>query len=339
MKVKRGQLAAIAVVTLTIASAACSSSPAGSSGGTPLMQALARVADTAGARSQVSYDNTAALVRVAGANPGSRSGFAGLRGLGAPAAAGQIAGAAGLSLFGESYSITAGKPPQTLSLLAGGQSASRITARLTSLGWKRSGGDLIGPAPASASPASTALAEEMPQVLPAGPDVIVGGPGASLGQIGSPRGSTLAGDPAVSALAQCLGNVVAAEIVTGGYPGGRQPGGVAAGISQPASSTATPRAVICASWPSQAAAAGYAAALRQALPGGTSLARNVPYAKFLIRPAVTTVGGTHHLVRWQASTPGNALTVFQLLADVDLPALPDCGRLPAGTAAHVPGCP
>ena len=272
MRTRGNWLAAVLVVAGLAITSCSASSPSASSGGTGLIQALARVADTANTRSQVLYDDTAELVHLAGNSPASETGFAWLRGLGVPAAADgaeQVPGDAGFNLFGEDYGITAGSPPHTLSLMAGGQSVSRITSHLAGLGWKHSGGRLIGPSLAAASPESAPLAEEMPQVLPAGSDAVYGGAAANLSQMGSPHDATLARDPGVSALAQCLGNVVAAELFTGGYLGGKKPAAVAVGVSQPASNAATPHAVACVSWPNQAAMTGYAAALRQALSNGT----------------------------------------------------------------------
>jgi hypothetical protein len=338
-------IAVISLVTLIVAVTGCSggssSGVPGGSGGTGLESALSRVADTASTRSQVTYDNTAELVHLAGKNPAPTKGFAGLRGLGASTVADTadlLPGDAGFDLFGEDYGISAGSPSQTLSLMAGGQSASQITSHLTSLGWKRSGIRLVGPSPLTASSDAGLLAEDMAQVLPTGSDVVFGRSAASLSQIGSPQGATLASDPGISALAQCLGNVVAAGIFSGGYLGGKQPAALAVGVSQPASNTAAPHAVVCVSWPSQAAAAGYAAELRQALSTGVSPTENVPYATLLTHATVTTVGGSQHVVKWQADTPENAQTVFQMADSIGLPALPDCARLPASAAARVIGC-
>lgn len=91
------------------------------------------------------------------------------------------------------------------------------------------------------------------------------------------------------------------------------------------------------SWSTQSAAAHFATELRKAL-AGESLARGEPYSKFLKQVTVTTVGGSQHLVEWQADTPGNAQTVFLMVENVDLPALPDCGKLTRAQAAIVAGC-
>jgi hypothetical protein len=337
---------AAALVGLALSAAGCSSSSGGSGSdtGTGLQAALSRIADTASNRSQITYDDTAELVALAGSNPGSTKGFAGLRGWGVSAVVVDtetLPGNAGFNLFGEQYGISAGTPPATLSLMAGGQSAAQITSHLASLGWRRSGGRLVGPSLAAASSVAGPLALNMAQVLPAGADVVFGGSAANLSQIGSPHGATLASDPAISALAQCLGNVVAAGIFSGGYLGGAGPAAgptaVAVGISRPSSNAATPHAVVCVSWSSQAASATYASELPRAF-SGVSVAQDVPYSTLLTHPTVTDVGGGQHVVEWQADTPQSALTVFSLVDDMGLPALPDCAKLSPAAAASLVGC-
>lgn len=330
---------AISLITLIVAAAGCSGG--GGSGGTGLQSALSRVADTASNRSEVTYDDTAALVQLAGTSPTSTKGFAELRGWGVPAVAEQVyalPGNAGFNLLGEDYSISAGNPPQSVSLMAGGQSASQLTSHLTGLGWKQRAGKLVGPAPLTASSSAGTLAIDAAQVQATGSDVVFGTSAANLSMIGSPKGTTLASDPIISTLAQCLGNVVAADLFSGGYLGGQKPAGLAVGISKPASNTATPHAVVCVSWSSQAAASAYASQVRQALSSGTSLPQDEPYSDFLTHPAVTTVGGSQHVVEWQADTPKSAQTVFTMVDEIGLPALPDCQRLTQAEAAAITGC-
>jgi hypothetical protein len=327
------------IATLIVAVTGCSGG--GGSGGSSLQSALARVADTAGNRSQVTYDDTAALVQLAGKNPTSTKGFAELRGWGVPAVAEviyEVPGDAGLDLYGENYSISAGDEPKSVSLMAGGQSASQITSHLTGLGWKRSAGKLVFPSPLTASSGAGPLAIGMAQAQPTGSDLVFGGSAASLSQIGSPNGATLASDAVIGPLANCLGNVVAADLFAGGYLGGKNPAGLAVGISQPSGNTATPHVVVCVSWSSQAAASTYAAQVRTALTSGLSLVANEPYSSLVTHPTVTTVGGSQHVVEWQGDTPKSATTVLQMVNDIDLPALPDCQKLTALEAERLTGC-
>jgi hypothetical protein len=327
---------AAALVALVSANAGCSSG----GGGTGLETALARIADTANNRSEIFYDDTSALVQLAGTSPTATKGFALLRAMGA----GQISASvyvspanAGINLYGESYAVTAGLPPQMLTVLDGGQNASQVTSHLTKLGFKHIGDRLVAPSGGAGSTAEE-YAEVLAQVQPSGADLLVGTSKADLSQVGSPTGQTLAGDPGISALASCLGNVVAAEIFSGVYLGGQKPAAEAVGILQPASDTATPQAVVCVSWPTQAAAAQYATDVQKDLASGSSTATNERYSKILTHPTVTNIGGSQHVVQWQADTPGNASQVFNMVDEFGLPGLTDCAELSQAAKAQVPGC-
>ena len=339
---------AIAVGVLVLAGAGCSGGPAGS-GGNSLKAALSHVADTASTRSEIWYDDTAELARVAVRNPAPSPktvrGFAGLRELGAPTIADylySLRSDTGISLLSEDYAISAGHPPEILTLLDGGQDAARVTSRLARQGWKRGSGGLAAPPQSSASASALKYALAMVHVRPSGPNVAFGGYGADLSEIGAPPGPTLAGDSRISALADCLGNVVAAAILSGGRLGGKNPAAVAAGVRPPGANTAVAHAVVCVAWPSQAQAARFTADLRRALSAGLSPATNERYSALLGHASVTDVGGSQHVIRWQADTPGYAASrIFLMLESTDLPALPDCGRLsnlPPGARAHVAGC-
>ena len=337
-------LSATAILATAVAVAGCSSGSggAGGSAGTGLDVALASVADTAAARAGVSYDDTAELVRLSGASLGATKGFALLRGWGSSVMdlAVQLPGDTGISVLAEDYAISAGNPPRMVTLLHGGQSASLVNSRLAKLGWKQGNGALVGPSLDGAGSQQTAMyIVPMHLVRADGADVWLGESGVGVGQLGAPSGSTLASDPLISALANCLGDVVAAQIQVGGALGGDGPAAVAIGVRTPASNTATPHAVACVAWSSQAAAASYAADARKALTHGRSLATDQPYAALLANPSVTTIGGGKHIVQWQADTPGRADQVFQMEEDLDLPALPGCSRLTRAAALATIGCP
>jgi hypothetical protein len=335
---------ASAIIVLACSLGSCSSGSGGSGpiAGSSLQAALSHVADTPATRAAIAYDDTSALVQLAGTDPGATKGFAQIRGWGAASLADMmvsLSGDTGISVFGEDYSITAGNPPQALTLLHGGQDASLVTSSLTKLGWKQNGGMLVGPAyPAGGSGNATDYALQLHVVQASGSDLTFGGSAANLSQIGSPSGSTLAGDPLVAALASCLGDVVAAQVQVGGDLGGRNPVAVAVGVAAPASNAATPHAVACVAWPSQAGATQYAADARKALSSGSSLATNQPFSAVLANPSVTSIGGSQHIVQWQADTPGRADRIFQMYLDRDLPGLPYCARLPVAARSRIIGC-
>jgi hypothetical protein len=319
----------LALATL-VAVAGCGGSggtAGGSSGGSGFSAALGKVADTPGAREQVTYDDTAALVRLAGSS-GSQKGFGVLLGLGATSIAqlmSVIAGDTGIDPYKASYEITAGLPPTALTLISGGQDSAAVTSHMTKLGWKQSGGSLVLPAENLSSPNEDLVQYElaMPLLSASGSNVAIGNSThADISQIGSPSGATLTSDPLISSLASCLGNVVAASIDA--YPADLGHGGLtgyALGVTQPASNTATPHVVVCAAWSTHGEAGQYAAAVSKALSSGIS-AQKQSYASLLPGSSVTTVGGARNVVQWKASTPGRADEIFALWESNSLPALP-----------------
>ncbi len=334
---------ALAVVLGTALGGCSGGSGAGGSGGTGLDAALAKVADTPVTRAQVAYDDTAALVKLSGTSLGlgDLKGFAVLRGYGASSLmelAARLTSDTGINVFSEDYAISAGNPPRMVTLLHGGQSASVVTSRLGKLGWKQDNGALAGPSPASAPEATGLYALQMHVVRADGSDVRVGLSGASASQLATPSGSTLASDPLISALAGCLGDVVAAQVQVGGQLGGRNPTAVAIGVAAPASNTDTPHAVVCVAWSSPDGATQYTADARKALAGGKSLATDRPYTDYLKSGSVKNIGGSQNIVQWQADTPRRADQVFQMYLNRDLPALPGC-TLPAVARSGVIGCP
>lgn len=343
---------ATALVLMACAAGSCSSRPgggqagSGATGGTGLDAALSQVADTPGTRAYITFDDTARLVHLSGTSPFPTKGFALLRGFGASSLAGltpELASQTGISLFSEDYAITADNPPRMLTLLHGGQSATLVTSRLTKLGWKRGAGMLlIGPPVFTGGASQKALPYAVPLqvVQPDGHDLTFGDSGADLSQIGSPTGPTLASDPVIRALAGCLGDVVAAQISVGGDLGGRHPAAVAIGVRSPARNTAIPHVVACAAWPGKAQAARYVADVRKALSTGLSAVWNQPFSALLSHASVTSIGGSQHIIEWQADTPGHLpYLIFQLYMHADLPALPDCAKVPAAARSRVIGCP
>lgn len=330
---------------LVVISAGCSGSGSGGSGsgGSGLEAALARVADTPNNQSVIYYDNTSALVSLVGKSLSAEAkGYGELRGNGATNLVSSMAllpHDTGINLLDESYAITAGAPPASLTLVADGQDGTLVTGQMTKLGWKKgAGGTLAGPSPTTASMDTAEYAIHMRKVQAANSDVLIGGASADLSQIGSPSGSTLADNPGIKALAGCLGNVVAATMYGGRFATIKaDPTEVAVGISQPAKASVAPHAVVCVSWPSQAAADTYAANVRKVLATGLSLRSNERYSALLGHATVTNVGGDAHIVEWQAA-PVTAETVFEMQVTDDLPALPNCGKITALEAAQIIGC-
>jgi hypothetical protein len=245
---------------------------------------------------------------------------------------------AGISLLGAQYTISAGNPPGTVGILVGGQNNARVTNDLTRQGWKRQGPRLVMLPLNLSNSLDGATAGWLSRVQPDGSDVVYGQQQADLSLAVAPSGQTLVQDPRIGGLADCLGDVVAADFFAP-YPlSTPEPMAVAVGVSRAASDAAVPHAVVCVAWPSPAVAARYAAVLRKALTSGRSVASRQPWSAILHNSSVTSIGGSQNVVEWQAQTPRSALVVFQMIDEADLPALPDCARLPA-QRAHIPGCP
>jgi hypothetical protein len=297
-------------------------------GGAGLEAALSRVADTSGNRDFITYDDTAALVKLTGKTL-SASGYAELIGNGTGgliAYASTVQSLAGINLLGEQYGISAGLPPATVGVVAGGQNAALVTRKLTAQGWKRQGQRLIMLPLNLNNTLDGDTGGMLSQVQPTGSDVVFGLPKANLSQAGTPAGETLAQDPRISALANCLGNVVAADITTD-YPFSTlKPVAVAIGVTEPPSNAAVAHAVVCVAWSSSGTATRYTSALRQALSSGSSPRTHQRWSAILRDASVTTIGGSQNLVEWQAQTPQGVLTVLGMLETADLPGLPSSGH-------------
>jgi hypothetical protein len=316
-----GVLAVAAMGTL----AACGSGGGGASGGgSGLEAALSRLADTSNSRALITYDDTAALVKLTG-NIISGSGYAPLIGNGVGelmADASIVQSLAGINLLGEQYGISAGQAPATVGVVAGGQNAALVTRKLVAQGWKRQGQRLVMLPLNLNNDLDGATAGLLSVVQPAGPDVVFALPKGNVSQAGTPAGETLEQDPRISALANCLGNVVAADITNEDPFTTLKPTEVAAGVTAPASDTSVAHAVVCAAWPSSGTAARYASALHQALSSGSSPQFRERWSAILRDASVTNIGGSQNVVEWQAQTPQSVLTVFDMVESADLPALP-----------------
>jgi hypothetical protein len=343
----RKTLVFVAVVSVAagVALTGCSSLPLIGGGGTGLHQALGRIAATDATRKWVTYDAIGKLTRLVGKQPGgSGFGLLLLDGTDLGPVAELLPGDTGIAALDADYGVSAGLPPDTVSVLAGGQHSDRIGKALASSGWTRDGDRYIGPdVTAVTDDSKMRLALNLAQVRTGGADVVFGKSRADLGAAGHP-GSSLADDQPTAALADCLGDVVAAQLSADFHspiessrltPAQRaalakqRPAGiqldklreVAVGVRTPKSTSDTPRAVVCVAWADQSAADGYAAALPGVLSAGTSLASNQPYARLLHNPQTRKVGGGAHIVQWSADEGGGPGQVIGMLAMQDLPGL------------------
>jgi hypothetical protein len=338
----------VAIVAVVVGLTGCSSPPlaGGSGGGTGLEQALRRVAANSATRTWVSYDATGKLTELVGKQL-TASGYGALllRGTSLGPVAQHLADDTGIAALDAEYGISTGLPPNTVSVLAGGQHADRLGSALTASGWTKNGDRYIAPAANTITDERRVIyALDFPQVRADGSDVIFGKAKADLGAAGHPEGKTLADDEPTRALADCLGDVVVAQLVTN-YKSPAlsnrltpaqqsalaklRPAGVqldkltevAVGVRTPKSASDTPRAVVCTAWSDQSAADGYAAAVPGVLADGKSLATNQPYAQLLHNAETKNVGGGAHVVAWSAEEANGAAQIITMLEKGDLPGL------------------
>jgi hypothetical protein len=339
-------IVAVASIAAAVGLTGCSSLPllGGSGGGSGLHQALARVAANDATRTWVSYDATGKLTKLVGKQlTGSGFGALLLGGTDLGQAAQNLADDTGIAALDAEYGISAGLPPRTVSVLVGGQHADRIGGTLTKSGWTKNGDRYVAPAMNTVTDDSRVMyALDLAQVRTDGGDVIFGKSTADLGTAGHPAGKTLADDQPTGALADCLGDVVVAQLVTDYQSPAKRlppaaqaalakqrPAGiqldklkqVAVGVRTPKSASDTPRAVVCTAWADQSAADGYAAAVPSVLAGGKSLATNEAYAQLLRNPDTTKVGGSAHIVQWSAQEADQAAQIITMLQQEDLPGL------------------
>ncbi|KAA2259406.1 hypothetical protein F0L68_20905 [Solihabitans fulvus] len=296
---------------------------------TPLRAALARIAATDDTRTSVAYDHTSTLVRLAGKDWSiGAGGFASLRGAGAGAIAqyGSILqDKANIRLFDADFAISAGKPPKQLVLVAGGQN-DQARQGLSQLGWQEDNGVLRAPGLDKLSEDLGALEFSLAQARVSGSDLVYGGMGSKLDDA-SPSGPTLADDPTIGGLADCLGDVVAAAIDTPVLHGKLHPTAIAVGVRAPGNNSDTPHILLCASWPDADAANQYTTLLRKALDSASSAVTNQPWRDRLSGVTVHDPTGDRHIVGWDADTPnGRATTVLQMMMNLDLPAFPCEGK-------------
>ena len=326
----------------------CSSLPlvGESRGDTGLRQALSKVAANSTTRTWVSYDATGKLTALVGKKL-TVAGFGALllQGTNLGPEAQNLADDTGIAPLDADYGISAGLPPNTVSILVGGQHADRLGSALTKSGWTKNGDRYVAPAPNTITDERRIIyALDLAQVHPDGSDVIFGRSKADLGAAGHPDGKSLADDQPTAALADCLGDVVVAQMATNykspimssrltpaqqSAMAKLRPAGiqfdklteVAVGVRTPKSASDPPRAVVCTAWADQSAADGYAAAVPGVLADGKSLASNEPYAQLLHNPETKTESGSAHVVQWSADEAKGAAQIITMLQKGDLPGL------------------
>ncbi|WP_129667891.1 hypothetical protein [Phytoactinopolyspora endophytica] len=299
----------LAVAALAVA--ACGGDDGGSgSDGTALRQALARLEATSATSQHISFGDAA---RIDEASGGTFKGTWGsLTGWGADQLypyREQLPDVLGIDLVASESLISVGQPPHVVSLIEGGQDADEITAAATASGW--SGDPVLTLEMDPSQPVSVSA----PNVQPVGSDAVVGGQSADLSVVDSGE-TSLADAPVIGELADCLGDVVAAQFIQADpYPTGL-------GVRPDEDDPDTPVSVLCTMTTSVSDGERLAAEMDEAVTSGESALVSRPYADYFTNPDVEILEG-EHIVRMEVThTPdASAITIFQMAATRDLTGL------------------
>lgn len=209
-------VAAAAALLLSACSGADSADPAGSadSGGSAsasdspagVASALERISvDARGEGLYVEYGNTAMLTELAVEDPDTWQSLIvyGLSAL-APVANGETV--LGMDLSAADYALSVGLPPARLMLLSGGQDGEAVTEAAEQLGYS---GDPVLSQEMDVTVKETITVHSL---VTLGEDVALAGPEAEV-QWADSDGESMMDDESVAALAPCLGDPAAAQIL------------------------------------------------------------------------------------------------------------------------------
>ncbi|MEY9862651.1 hypothetical protein ABH935_008299 [Catenulispora sp. GAS73] len=316
--------AAMSAAVLLAAVAGCSSSGVvgqESSGGGALTDELKQFHDTAVTGGWVDFGQPAPITALMSGAPGAAHALQDIRVRGSSvlAAAGPapLAALVGFDPFGVNRAVDVGRPPHTVGVLDGTFDPAAIGAKLAAAGL--SGKDLGGGQTEWDVPAGSAFAQQLSKegvdgalsvLRVSATRIVYGWDDADLQAALPVRSVSLAADPLVSGLADCLGDATAAEIFTGA--GSVATNGFAVGVRIASATDITE--VLCVAARDDATAQTYATTMTSTIATGIRpLSNHEPWSKALTAPAATVVGGANHLVRLtaKASDPAHADVLFQ----------------------------
>jgi len=339
-------VALAAPAALALALAGCSSSgplpdPTStrpSAPATPLARALATVR-VSGSAPDVQFGRPAEVLRITGgAVSGPYSAAVGY-GTGDLAQYARITSdVLGFDPMQAAYAVTAGSPPRSGTLLAGMPSLSAVATKAKALKATTSAQGrqtVYRCRPDYRISATDALGKAFggglsPNVLSvSGSDLRVAQAAAGLAAV-SGGAHTLADDADYRALADCLGDPLAAELTTDPPVDPHLPASAAAtttparsvravGVGLSGSKGARPADRMCVAADSAGHAARLAATIRAALARGRSTATGQPWKELLTAVSVSTSGSVVAVSARAASGPGGVL--LQALQRGDLPGL------------------
>ncbi|MHC5907666.1 hypothetical protein ACVNF4_27820 [Streptomyces sp. S6] len=289
---------------------------------TALITALRETRDTGAARAWTEFGDVAAL-RSQGTpakpNPLLGHGEARL----APAAR-LLPDLTGIDPYAARTAVSVGRPPASVGFLYGTFDTAAIGAKLKKLGyaehplgggestWVIRDGHAIDPADPLAR---IGIVTSMNVVRVAPRRIVYGGATTDLDQATEGTGP-LAGDKAVGAVADCLGEVRAAWV---GLDEKTAPEPMGVGVRQTAKGPATE--VVCMTTASDGAAESIASAWPGRVKSTTSMVTGVPWSALLAEPKAEVLGGSSHVVRLTARATGSVNALFDAWAHMDLAPL------------------
>ncbi|MFJ9707647.1 hypothetical protein [Streptomyces sp. NPDC101234] len=310
---------ACALLSVAIASGCGASSPAkgdedGKRPRTELATALSQVQDTDPARHWIEFGDVAGVRARSGGGSGSkRDPLLGYGESQLADAAALLPDPTGIDPFAARTALSVGRPPDPVGFLYGSFDTTAIGSKLRKLGYAKQ--DLAGGEatwiirdhhkidetdPLAQLGILTAL-----NVVRVSPQRIVyAGASADIDKALAGDGP-LADNEAVGGIADCLGEVEAAQI-------GLDPGisETPLGIGVTGSSGADAVEVACVTTPGQDAAEAIASAWPGRVRSTTSRLSNEPWSKLLAQPRAEVIGGPSHVVRLTARPTGSTRVLF-----------------------------
>ncbi|MFF5227956.1 hypothetical protein [Dactylosporangium sp. NPDC000521] len=278
---------------------------------TELVKALGRLADTEDIRKNIRFADEAVAIRF----PRGSANWRKLIGRGSTRLQPEVTDLAayGIRLDNSEHVVTAGTPLRDVTLVAGGQDPVAVADHLFTVGWRDDGRGQVAPR-ALTEDGLRFLPLALPRVHGEGFDLFIGGDDANWDDVRAAPVRSLAANPTIRALADCLGDVVAANIRT--QVRDERPYVLAAGVHRKGAGSGKPaEVVVCSSWSTAEDMDRSVTEQRQEYAQGRpgEVFRDVE---------VTAVGGERHLVRVTADS-GEPDAILAMLDHGDAPAMQD----------------
>lgn len=318
---------AVGIAAAVLLAGCSSSSHHSSTARTPLRDALNRIPANDNTRAWVEFGRPKALLAANGGSP-ARVPYGNAFGYGMSDLAGYATLLPPLVGFDPStadVAVSAGRPPTHAGWLIGGVDAAKVEQALTKLGAKKDGATLrLAPdnqisldGPLSSRLQAPAI---MLNVVSTGDGSLRYGPStASLDLVGTSKEPTLGSDDTVTAVADCLGDPLAAILTD--QPSAKSTTHREIGIGVSGTSSADAAEQLCVATGSSDAAAAMKTRLQNELMSGRSQRTGSPWSDLLTGVSVEVLAG--NVVRATAHPPQgrSAGTLPNALENGDLATL------------------